>query len=177
MSFLNPCYALNKTGYLRRTLASLSFTIGVLVFVLVVMTVVIVLPIALTFIGLGETADMLLPLLRWPVPLLAVSFILAFAYRFGPSRAVSRWTWISWGSASAALIWVLGSAAFSWYVANFASFNKTYGSLGAAVGLMTWIWLSAMIVLLGAELNVGMALRREHDPAPRTRNADSRPLR
>jgi membrane protein len=160
-----------KRGYIRRTALSLAFTLGLLVFVLIAMAVVIALPVALNFVGVGETADTLLRLLRWPLLLLAVSGVLAFAYRFGPSRATARWTWVSWGSGFAAVTWVLGSAAFSWYVASFGSYNKTYGSLGAAVGFMTWIWLSAMIVLLGAELNAETEHQTAHDtttgqPAP-----------
>jgi membrane protein len=74
-------------------------------------------------------------------------------YRYGPSRKKAKWRWISWGSAFSGLAWIVASLAFSYYVANFGSYNKTYGSLGAAVGFMTWIWISTIIVLTGAELN------------------------
>ena len=95
--------------------------------------------------------------------LAAVTLFLALIYRFGPSRARPKWRWVSWGSAFAAVSWVLGSAAFSWYVANFGSYNKTYGSLGAVVGFMTWIWTSTIIVLVGGELNAEMEHQTERD--------------
>ena len=63
------------------------------------------------------------------------------------------WRWISWGSATAALVWLIASMAFSWYAANFGTFNKTYGSLGAGIGFMTWIWISAIVILIGEEVN------------------------
>ena len=74
-------------------------------------------------------------------------------YRFGPSRRAARWQWLSVGTLAAALLWIAGSALLSWYLSNFANYNATYGSLGAAIGLMMWMWMSAIIVLFGAELN------------------------
>jgi membrane protein len=82
--------------------------------------------------------------------------MLAVVYRYGPSRDTARWQWVSWGSAIAAIAWLLVSLTFSWYVANFASYNRTYGSLGAVIGFMTWIWISAIVVLIGAELDAEM---------------------
>jgi membrane protein len=64
-----------------------------------------------------------------------------------------EWRWVSWGSAVASALWLAVSGLFSWYVANFGSFNATYGSLGAVIGFMTWIWISTIVILLGAELN------------------------
>jgi hypothetical protein len=83
-------------------------------------------------------------------PLLAVLLGLALLYRYGPSRDAPRWRWVTPGGALAAVFWLVASALFSWYVDHFGSYNKTYGSLGAAIGFMTWIWLSTMIVLAGA---------------------------
>ena len=74
-------------------------------------------------------------------------------YRWGPSRRPAQWTWLTLGSLVAVLTIAAASIAFSWYVANFGSFNATYGSLGAIVGFMTWIWISVTILLVGAELN------------------------
>ena len=74
-------------------------------------------------------------------------------YRYGPSRAQPRWRWITPGGLLAAVLWLAASLLFSWYVSSFANFNKTYGSLGAVVGFMTWLWYSTIIVLVGAELN------------------------
>ena len=78
---------------------------------------------------------------------------LAILYRFGPSRRAARWEWLSVGHVAAALLWIAGSSLLSWYLSNFGNYSATYGSLGAAIGLMTWMWMSAIIVLCGAELN------------------------
>ena len=78
---------------------------------------------------------------------------LALLYRFGPDHPHPRWHWITPGAVFAAVSWLAGSALLSWYLANFADYNATYGSLGAAIGLMTWMWISAIVVLMGAELN------------------------
>ena len=77
-------------------------------------------------------------------------------YRFGPSRNKPKWRWVSWGSVLAAFLWLLFSVLFSWYVGHFGAYNRTYGSLGAAIGFMTWIWISTIVVLLGAEFNAEM---------------------
>ena len=71
---------------------------------------------------------------------------LAVLYRFGPSRHNAEWKWVTWGSVLAAVLWLVESLLYSWYVANFGNYNATYGSLGAAIGFMTWIWLSTIII-------------------------------
>jgi membrane protein len=78
---------------------------------------------------------------------------LAILYRLGPSRDDAQWRWVSPGALFAAISGIAGSILFSWYVANFADYNKTYGTIGAVIGLLTWMWLSATILLIGAELN------------------------
>jgi membrane protein len=78
---------------------------------------------------------------------------LAVLYRFGPSRREPRWQWISVGSVVAALAWLAASVLLSWYLAHFANYDATYGSLGAAIGLMMWMWISSIVILFGAELN------------------------
>ena len=151
---LNVVYAeTEKRGFLLRTAVTLAFTLGGIVFVLLALTAVVAVPVVLNFVGLGGVADPLLRILRWPLLLAALAVLLACIYRFGPSRERARWQWVSWGGGFAAVAWVAGSIAFSWYVSHFGSYDKTYGSLGAAVGFLTWIWLSATIVLIGAELN------------------------
>ena len=82
-----------------------------------------------------------------------VIFGLAVLYRFGPSRESPRWEWLTVGSVFAAFAWLVGSALLSWYLANFANYDATYGSLGAAIGMMIWMWMSSIVILLGAELN------------------------
>lgn len=158
-------------GFVKLNLISLAFTGGALLFLVSALAAVIVLPIVFKFIGLGEGAWWLSQL-RWPVLLVAVLFGLALLYRFGPSRDAPRWRWATPGSALAAILWLGGSGLFSWYVANFGKYNQTYGSLGAAIGFMTWIWLSTTIVLLGAQLNAEM----EHQTAEDTTVGEPVPL-
>jgi len=92
-------------------------------------------------------------ILAWPIIFATCSFVLATIYRFGPDKAHTRWRWLTWGSSIASLFWMLGTQLFTWYVQNFGSYNRVYGDLGAAVGFLTWVWLSLVIVLLGAEIN------------------------
>lgn len=153
-SALNAVHAeKEKRGFIRLTLVTLAFTAGALIFLLLSLGVVVVLPVVLNFFGFGGDADLLLRIARWPAILVVVGVFLACLYRFGPSRQEPKWRWVSPGSASAAVAWLVLSVGFSWYVAHFGSYNKTYGSLGAAVGFMTWIWLSTTVMLIGAQIN------------------------
>jgi membrane protein len=161
-----------KRSYIRRTLISLAFTLGTILFLILAVAGIIVLPAVLNFIGLGGTTALLLKFGRWPVLIVAISFFLALAYRYGPSRTKARWRWVSWGSVAAAILWLIVSLAFSFYVSHFGSYNKTYGSLGAVIGFMTWMWLSATVVLIGAELNAEM----EHQTARDTTEGPEKPL-
>jgi len=98
---------------------------------------------------------------------------LAIIYRFGPCRRAPQWRWIVWGSIFAAAASLAVSALFSWYVENFGSYNKTYGSLGAIVGFMTWMWLSIVVVLIGAKLSAELERTRSraaNRPAPSPRS-------
>ena len=97
---------------------------------------------------------------------------LGVLYRFGPSRRAARWEWLSVGTLAAALLWIAGSALLSWYLSNFGNYDATYGSLGAAIGLMMWMWMSAIIVLCGAELNSEI----EHQTAVDTTVGSPKPL-
>jgi len=97
---------------------------------------------------------------------------LACIYRYGPSRSDVRWRWLTWGSLLGGLLWIAASMLFSWYVATFDTYNKIYGSLGAGVGFMVWLWLSVIVVLLGAELNA----ETQHQTARDTTEGGSRPL-
>ncbi len=104
--------------------------------------------------------------------LVTITLSLAVVYRYGPCRNDARWRWVTWGSAFAALLWIAASMLFSWYVATFDSYNRIYGSLGAVVGFMVWLWISATIVLVGGELNAEM----EHQTARDTTEGGVKPL-
>jgi membrane protein len=159
---LNIVYAEpEKRGFIKLNAISLAFTAAGIAFVLVAIGTMVVLPTVLRFFGLSQITQTVVKFAQWPALLIVITFALACLYRFGPSRKVARWRWITWGSVFAAFGWLIASVLFSWYAANFGSFNKTYGSLGAAIGFMTWIWLSSIVVLIGGELNAEM----EHQTA------------
>jgi len=161
-----------KRGLIRLNAISLAFTTGAILFLLVALAAIVVLPVAMNFVGLPDVTETVVKAVRWPALFLVVALALAAIYRYGPSHTEARWRWITWGSAFAALAWLAASALFSWYAENFGSYNKTYGSLGAVIGFMIWLWLSTIIILLGAELDAEM----EHQTARDTTVGGDKPL-
>lgn len=161
-----------KRSFIKLNIISLGFTFAAVAFVLVALGAIVALPVALKYVGLSEATDLLLRIGRWPALLLTLMFALAVVYRYGPSRNRARWRWVTWGCALAAPMWLAASGLFSWYAANFGKYNETYGSLGAVVGFMTWLWISAIVVLLGAELNAEM----EHQTARDSTTGPPKPL-
>jgi len=140
--------------------------------VLAALGAVVAVPIFLNYVGLSIQSDLLLRIGRWPALYLVLTVALAVTYRYGPSRQKPRWRWITWGSAIAALLWLAASALFSWYAANFGKFNETYGSLGAVIGFMMWLWISAIVILLGGEIDAEM----EHQTARDTTTGPPKPM-
>jgi membrane protein len=161
---LNAVYEENeKRSFIKLNAISLALTLAAVAFViasLLTITVVPKLPSFLNLPGISEIVNYA----RWPVLLVVASLMIAVVYRFGPSREQPQWRWISPGSIFAAVTWISASLLFSWYTAHFGSYNKTYGSLGAAVGFMTWIWISTMVILIGAKTNAEL----EHQTAADT---------
>ncbi|MBS7541155.1 YihY/virulence factor BrkB family protein [Ancylobacter lacus] len=170
---LNIAYEEEETrSFLGLTATSLVLTLGGIVIGVVALAAVVALPVALEFLHLDSGTEGMIALLRWPALALLITGLIALLYRFGPCRAPARWSWVSGGSLAAAVLWLAVSAGFSWYVGRFGSYNETYGSLGAVIGFMTWIWLSVTVVLLGAELNAEL----EHQTARDTTIGRPRPL-
>jgi len=152
MTGLTIAYNEQETrSFLRRTGVSLGFTLGFLVFVAAAIGLLAAKP-AIAALAGPQAAD-LFRLVSWPVLLLGLVVGLALLYRYGPSRPAVRWRWITWGSVAVVMVWGAASALFSLYVDNFGHFDRTYGSLGAAIGFMMWMYISALVVLAGAELN------------------------
>jgi membrane protein len=133
---------------------------------------VVVFPLLLAGFGLTSLDAPVIAYLRWPVMFAMIILGLAVLYRYGPSRRLVKWRWISVGSVFAALVWLAVSSLFSWYLGNFANYNATYGALGAVVGMMMWMWLSAIVVLVGAALNSEI----EHQTARDTTVGLEKPL-
>jgi membrane protein len=157
MAGLNDAYeATEHRNFITLNLRSLGFTIGLMVFAVVAVLAVVAAPGTLALVGLGGLAGA--AALRWPLVLVVVVAMITLLYRYGPCRPRARWRWLTPGCLVAAVAWVAMSLGFSWYVANFGHYDRTYGSLGAIVGFLTWIWLSTMVVLYGAELNAELDL-------------------
>ncbi|WP_439633506.1 YihY/virulence factor BrkB family protein [Glycocaulis sp.] len=169
---LNIVYEEEETrGMIRMTLISLAFTACVLVFAGIVIALIIVLPVALELFGLGAWESWIL-LARWPALFVIVTLGLSIAYRWGPSRRKPRWRWVTPGGVFATSLWMIAAFAVSWYVENFGQYDDTYGSFGAGIGFMMWLWVSSIIVLLGAQLNA----EQEHQTARDTTVPPDRPL-
>jgi membrane protein len=161
MDALNGAYGVKeRRSFILLNVQSLFFTLSALVFLLIMMAAVAVVPVVLGDVLLSPAVQWLLWAGRWPVLLLLLALALAVLYRFGPDVPDAKWRWISPGSMLATFVLVLLSMLFSFYAASLGKFNETYGSLGAAIALLTWLWLSATIIMLGAELNAEMDRRK-----------------
>src|SRR5271166_1970229 len=159
-----------KRSFVKLNLVSLLFTFVAILSLMVALTAMIVVPIIFSMLGLSTFFSLVA--LRWPMLLILATLALAAIYRYGPSRREARWQWLSVGSGVAAIVWLISSPLFSWYIANFGAYNATYGSLGAAVGMMMWMWISAIVTLLGAELNAEI----EHQTARDSTVGSEKPL-
>jgi membrane protein len=170
---LNVVYDENeKRSFLKLNLLSLLFTLIAILSLMIALAAVVVAPMVFSAIGLSSHLSLSIAVLRWPLLLVLVTVALAAIYRYGPSRAEPRWQWLSVGSAAAAIGWLITSVLFSWYIAHFGAYNATYGSLGAAVGMMMWMWISAIVILLGGQLNAEI----EHQTAKDSTVGSEKPL-
>jgi membrane protein len=142
-----------KRSFMRLNLLALALTTGGIGALSLMVSAVVAFPLALDHVGLAPESQFIVSLARWPLLFAVLLAALGVLYRFGPSRPPVRWRWLGIGALTAALLWIIGSTALSWYLSNFGNYSATYGSLGAAIGLMMWMWMSAIIVLCGAELN------------------------
>lgn len=151
---VNIAYDEEETrGFVKRKALALAFTLGAILFVVVAVTLIAVTPLLLDALLPDSALTVLLNAARWVGLVIAVAIALAVLYRYAPDRDSPRFTWVSVGAAVATLIWVAASVGFSLYVENFGSYGKTYGALAGVAILMLWLWITAFIVLLGAEIN------------------------
>ena len=163
MDALNVAYGeAEKRSFVRLNLVALAFTLGAIFSLMLALGAVVVAPIVLSHLGLSGASETLIDLARWPILLGLVVLGLTILYRYGPSLTDPHWTWLFPGNVIAAISWLVLSGLFSWYIAHFGNYDATYGSLGAAIGMMTWMWISMIVVLLGAELNAD--IQRKANP-------------
>jgi membrane protein len=142
-----------KRSFIRRHIVTFAFTLSALLIGVLAWMAIGLVPAILALFPLGSLIEALIRILRWPLLLLFVWSGIAVLYRYGPSRARAKWRWITWGGIFASIAWFAMSIGFSYYLENFANYNAVYGSLGAVVGFLVWLWLSVTVVLVGAEIN------------------------
>ena len=173
MTTINIAYDEEETRswFLRKGLA-LALTFGAIVFVALAVFVVVGFPVLIENTGLGIGMRRLLGILIWPALAVAFGMALAILYRVSPDRRDAHWKWVSVGSVFAIVAWVLVTLAFRIYVSQFGSYNETYGSLAGVIVALMWLWLSSIIVLLGAEINAEL----EHQTAVDTTVDGNQPM-
>jgi membrane protein len=159
-------------GFFKLRGLSLLLTIGAIVVAVVALALIAVFPGFIEGLGLGQVGEWAASIGRWVVLALLVLVALAVVYRLAPDRASPRWRWVSGGAVVALVLWLLGSIGFSWYVDNFGKYNQTYGALAAVIILLLWLFLSAFVVLLGAEFDA----ETERQTARDTTTGPPRPL-
>jgi membrane protein len=173
MTAVNIAYDEEETrGFVKRKVLALVFTLGAIAFVVVAVTLIAVAPVLLDAFVPEGAVRVLLNVARWLGVVVAVSVALAVVYRFAPDRDSPRFSWVSVGAVVATVIWVIASVGFSLYVDNFGSYGKTYGALAGVAILMLWLWITAFIVLLGAEINA----EAEQQTARDTTVGESEPI-
>ncbi|UYF98978.1 YihY/virulence factor BrkB family protein [Halomonas sp. GD1P12] len=161
-----------KRPFLRRTVLLTLLTFGLIAMTLISLGFIALIPMAVESLAIDAPLNNLINWLRWPALLIITSFLITLLYRFAPYRRKPRWEWLNYGTLFATLTWLLGSAALSLYVGHFTTFSEVYGSLGAVVAMMMWFWMSAFLVLFGAELNCELERQTVKD----TTVGRSRPL-
>ncbi len=169
---LNAAYGeKEKRKFLALTALTYGFTFAALAFLTVVTAVLVAVPLAIKVLGLDEIAGVWIPL-RWAALFVVAAGGFAAVYRYGPCRTHARWRWVGPGGVLAAFLWLAGSLLYSVYLNNFAHYDATYGSLGAVIGFMTWIWFSVLVVLVGAEF----AAQLEHQTTVDTTTGPPLPM-
>jgi membrane protein len=154
-------------SFLKLTRDALLFTVAGIFAGTLAAYFVAVVPLAIEKSRYARSFHLVFEVLRWPAAFGLTSFFFALIYHIGPDRKTVPPHWITWGSSIGAVLWILGTLHFSWYVQNFGTYDRTYGSLGAAVGFLTWIWISLVILLLGAEIDCEIERRRRMQASDR----------
>lgn len=164
MSGLNIVYGEDESrGFLAYNLTALGLTVAAIIFGIVALGMIAAMPALSQFLPFGDLGRTIAMWLRWPLLAVFVVVGMAFVYRYGPSRERPKWRWVSWGAATGAVLWLIGSALFSFYVSNFGNFNETYGSMAAVVVALLWFQLTAFATLLGALLDAELEQQTERD--------------
>jgi membrane protein len=159
MQGLNAVYGQDSRGSLRHFLRAVLLTISLVAVGIIALLALVVAPVVLAFIPLGAASAFLADALRWTIAVAVIFAGIGLLYRFGPNRTSKGISWVTPGSIFAATSWALVSVAFSYYVANFGNYNEIYGSIGAVIAMLIWLWISSFLVLLGAAFNAELEAR------------------
>ena len=159
-------------GFIKISALGLAFAFGMAVAAALALAAVIVMPAIVSILPIGPAVSWLVRILSYVLLVGVLVIGLAALYRWGPARQQARWRWITPGAALAVALIIVASLVFSFYVANFGNYNATYGSLGALIGFLTWMWISITLVIMGAELNSEL----EHQTARDTTTGEERPM-
>ncbi len=151
---------------------ALLLTLGAALGLVVSVAFIAATPALASAVGLDDTGSQVASILRWPLLGAGVVAGLTVLYRYGPDRDTARWTWVTWGSGVATLIWLVASGGFAVYASQFGDFEESYGALSGIVVLMLWLFLTAFAILLGGEINSEM----EHQTAVDTTTGDPQPI-
>ena len=164
MAALNIAYEEPESRSLfRYYLNAATFTIIGIVGGVVMLLAILYVPILFAVTGFSHAFELAVGIGRWPFLALFVLLLLSLLYRYGPCRRAAKWHWVSVGSVFATVAWLIASAGFSLYVSHFANYDRIYGSLGAVVILLFWLYMSFYIILLGAEINAELELQTAQD--------------
>lgn len=157
---LNTIHGTSNRGGVMHYLIALVLTACLVGVALVALTTIVIVPIVLAILPLGNFAGLMVELLRWSTAVTVLLMALSLLYRYGPNRPDHRMSWITPGSFLVVIFWVAASAGFSFYLSNFGTYNEVYGSIGAVIAMLMWLYISAFLILLGAALNVELARAR-----------------
>jgi membrane protein len=150
-----------RRGFVKLRLRALALTVGAMAFVLVTIGFLAVVP-----AWVESSASALataVSIARWPLLIVLMMVALSILYRLAPDRDQPRWRWVSWGAAIGTVIWIVASLGFSLYASNFGNYSKTYGSMAAVIVTMLWLWITALCILLGAEINAELERQTHKD--------------
>ncbi|QXT38163.1 YihY/virulence factor BrkB family protein [Gymnodinialimonas ceratoperidinii] len=152
-----------ERGFIRLKLVTFGLTLFLMFGLVVALLMMLGLPAALAVFNFGDVAEVLTSLVSFAVLLVLTMIGLAVLYRYGPSRDEPEWNWASAGAVIGCILWLIASAGFAFYVSNFGSYNESFGTLAGVIVLLMWFWISAFIILLGAELNAEMEAQTRKD--------------
>ncbi|MEP5731335.1 MAG: YihY/virulence factor BrkB family protein [Sulfitobacter sp.] len=161
ISGLNAVYGVDDRQTARHYLRATLLTLALVGVVLIALLSLVVIPVLLAFFPLGSVGTLLIDGLRWIVAVSVLFVGIGLLYRFGPNRDKGSVGWLSSGAMVAVVFWVVLSLGFSYYVANFGNYNQVYGSIGAVIAMLIWLWISSFLVLYGAALNAQIEVRKK----------------